>query len=53
MPQTPGTSAAYTIDPSIHTDKIDGTVKQANPVSSVTLDPQVGIEAGRTATLNK
>ena len=37
-----------TIDPSIHTEKADRTVKQTNPVSSDTFDPFVGIEAGRT-----
>ena len=48
MPQTPGTSALITIDPSIHTEKADRTVKQTNPVSSSTYDPFVGIESGRT-----
>lgn len=51
MPQTPGTSAPYTIDPSIHTEMANRTDKQANPVSSTTQDPAVGIEIGRTATL--
>ena len=48
MPETPGTSVLITIDPSIHTEKADRTVKQSDPVASSTYDPFVGIEAGRT-----
>ena len=33
MPKKPGTSEAVTIDPSIHTQKADRTVKQSNPVN--------------------
>jgi len=50
MPVKPGTSAQTTIDPSIHTEKADRTVKQSNPVASVTYDPFVGIEVGRDDT---
>ena len=49
MPATPGTSARKVIDPSIHSEKADRTVKQSNPVASSTQDPFFGIEAGRTA----
>ena len=48
MPNTPGTSAQKTIDPSIHHENPDRTADPANPISSVTHDPFEGIEAGRT-----
>ena len=48
MPNTPGTSATKTIDPSIHHQNPDRTSDPANPISSVTHDPNEGIEAGRT-----
>ena len=50
MPKKPGTSEAVTIDPSIHTEKADRTVKQSNPVASVTQDPFYGLEVGRDGT---
>ena len=46
MPQTPGTSDAVLVDPSAHYS----TTKPG--VASQTLNPNVGIEAGRTATVD-
>ena len=48
MPNTPGTSAQKTIDPSIHHENPDRSADPTNPISSVTWDPFEGIEAGRT-----
>ena len=45
MPQTPGTSDAVLVDPAAHYS----TTKPG--VASQTLNPNVGIEAGRSATV--
>jgi len=45
MPQTPGTSEAVQVDPTAHYS----TTKPG--VASQTLNPFVGIEAGKTATV--
>ena len=47
MPQTPGTSEAVQLDPTGHYS----TTKPG--VASQTLNPNVGIEAGRTATIKE
>jgi len=49
MPATPGTSARKVIDPSLSGQDKDRATTPANPIVSSTHDPNVGIEAGRTA----
>ena len=47
MPQVPGVSATVTVDPSMTYDNNDRTSLPSNPISSVTQNPFVGLEAGR------